>query len=115
MVTKAVWPSLLKNLIQPIKHHLAHQTAVLHDTVVGRPFARRRDYQFLPGVGEVGQAELLLPFDLGALILPAPTTRRAGTLTLAGSKRKPSLAATRPAGLSMGTPQRQQIVLTVLA
>ena len=62
----------LEKLIQPIEDDLAHQAAVLHDAVIGRPFARRRDHQFLPRVGQVVQAELLLPFDLGALILARP-------------------------------------------
>ena len=59
----------LEKLIQPIEDDLAHQAAVLHDAVIGSPFAGRRDHEFLPGVGEAVQAELLLPFDLLALIL----------------------------------------------
>ncbi len=62
----------MEKLIQPIEDDLAHQAAVFHDAVIGSPFAGRSDHQFLPGVGEVFQAELLLPFDLRALILSLP-------------------------------------------
>jgi len=60
----------LEKLIQPIEDDLAHQAAVLHDAVIGSPFHRRRDHEFLPGVGQVVHADLSLPFDLLALILP---------------------------------------------
>jgi hypothetical protein len=53
----------------PIKDDLALQTAVLHDAVIGSPFVRRRDHEFLSGVGQVVQAELLLPFEFPALII----------------------------------------------
>ncbi len=59
----------MEKLIQPIEDDLAHQAAVLHDAVIGSPFHGRSDHEFLPKVGQVVQAELLLPFDLLALIL----------------------------------------------
>ena len=90
---------LFENLVQPVEQNLAYQAAVLHDAVICRAFDSRRDDHFLHGVGEIVHADLLLPFNLLALVLTLADDDQSRNGNFGRVKGKPLIGLCEPGRL----------------